>query len=137
MRLAGMALALCLALAGCGSASDGNAAATKKTTPTKATPSVKPTVAAPTGVPAPGDLSDFQCLASAKGVWYSSGVLRNDSKKTVIYQVTVFVGHADGEDTKAKTKQVVVNALGSARVAIAKIPASEGATQCYVQVLAK
>ena len=135
MRTVGMALALCLVLAGCGGSSDKQATPSKKTQTTTAAPTTKPTIAAPTGLPAPGDLHDFQCYADAKGSWNSSGILKNDSKKSVTYQVTVYVGQANGKDAKAKTKQYVVNATGSTRVALADLPAADGATQCYFQVL--
>lgn len=139
MRTVGVAVALCLLLSGCGG-SDGakNAASPAKETATAAvTPTAKPTLADPTGVPAPEDLVDFQCYADAKGTWNSSGVLKNDSGKSVTYQVSVFVGQANGKDAKARTKQYVVNASSSARVALANLPAVDGSTQCYVQVLAK
>lgn len=136
-----MALALCLVLAGCGGGGHEpkkTASPTKKTAVTTPAPSAKPTVTAPTGVPAPEDLSDFQCFANDKGVWNASGLLENTSKKSVSYQVTVFVGKDNGKDAKAKTKQYAyIRASTSIRVAITKIPAAEDATQCFVQVLAK
>ena len=151
MRFAGMALAACLLLAGCGG--DGEKAQAKpsekattkaapkapKTSKTpKASEKTAATVAPPTGTPAPGDLSNFQCLANDKGVWNASGLLRNGTKKQATYQLTAFIGRADGKDTAALTKEVQsVNAGGSVRVGLSKIPAAKDATQCYVQVLRK
>lgn len=139
MRFAGMALALVLVLSGCGAATPGvsepkaKPTAKSSTKPAKAT--VKPTAA--TGVPAPGDLTDFQC-ASDKDGWKASGILRNGAKKPVTYKVTVFVGRADGKEADALTKEVqLVQAGGSIRLEMKKIPAAKDATQCYVRVLAK
>ncbi|MDQ3157141.1 MAG: hypothetical protein M3Q98_10520 [Actinomycetota bacterium] len=140
MRFAGVAAVLCLVLAGCGGGDSPEASPTKKAT-TKATPTkatVKPTVASPTGVPAPEDLTDFQCAANKDGEWNATGILRNESRNRATYQVTVFVGEADGKDAKAMTKRVEsVLAGGSSKVEVSKIPADEDAGQCYVQVLRK
>jgi hypothetical protein len=141
MRFAGMAVVCCLVLAGCGGGDSAKEpAATKAAAPAKVKKTTKtapPTVAAPTGIPAPEDLTDFRCVADDKGVWNASGILENESKKRATYQVTVFVGEADGRDAKARTKQVEsVLAGGSTRVELSRIPAA-AATQCYVQVLRK
>ena len=142
----GLTVVLCLVLTGCaGSDSAPGATATEKAT-TKATPTrvaktaaaVAPTIAVPTGIPAPEDLSDFLCSADAKGVWNAVGILRNDSKKAVTYQVTVLVGLANGKDAKARTQQVQpLMAGGSTKISLTKIPADKDAKQCYVQVLRK
>ena len=142
MRTVGMALALCLVLAGCGGGGDDTATPPKAKATTKvkpsATPSAKPTRAAPTGVPAPQALSDFQCFPDDKGIWNSTGLLENTSKKSVTYQVTVFVGQANGKDAKAMTKPYAyVRGGTSVRVELKKLPAPGDAKQCYVQVLAK
>lgn len=140
MRFAGVVLAVGLLVAGCGGGGDPEATptTTAKPTPATATKTTPPTVAPPTGVPAPGDLTNVQCRADAKGVWNATGTLANDSDKMVSYQVTAFVGRADGKNAKALTKQVQnVTAHGSIKVVLAKIPAAKDATQCYVQVLRK
>lgn len=142
MRFAGMALALALVLSGCGGEAAKESSPTRKATskssikPAKVT--TGPSATAATGVPAPGDLVDFQCSPDGEGIWKASGILRNGSKKPVTYQVTVYVGEADGKEAKAITKQVQsVQAGGSIKVELKKIPAGEDATQCYVRVLAK
>ena len=141
MRFAGVAVVLCLVLAGCG---DGDSPeeptpakkATAKATPAKATATA--TVSAPTGEPAPEDLTDFLCAADKDGEWNASGILRNESRNRATYQVTVFVGEADGKDAKAVTKRVEsVLAGGSSKVEVSGIPADKDADQCYVQVLRK
>jgi hypothetical protein len=142
MRFAGVAVVMCLVLSGCGGGDSTKASApASKATPVetqKAAGTAAPTVAAPTGVPAPEDLTDFLCLADDEGVWDASGTLRNESKKAATYRVTVFVGEADGNDAKAATKKVrSVLAGGSSRVSVTGIPADDDATQCYVQVLRK
>jgi len=142
MRFAVVAVGLCLVLSGCGG-SPKESAPTKKVTATETTPAkvpktAKATVGVPTGVPAPEDLNDFQCAADKEGVWKASGVLRNGSKNRATYQVTVFVGEANGEDGEGMTKRVEsVLAGGSSRVSVSGIPADEEATQCFVQVLRK
>ena len=143
MRFAGVTVGLCLVLTGCGGGDSTKGATPTTRTPTKAaaakaTPTVAPTVASPTGIPAPEDLFDFLCSANAKGVWNAVGILRNESKKPATYQVTVFVGLANGKDAKARTQQVrPVMAGGSTKISVASIPADKDATQCYVQVLRK
>ncbi len=144
MRFAGIAVAVCLLLSGCGAGSEpatrptpdavATTATTKATTPT---PTSTPSVLTPTGVSALPDLKDFQCSAGADGVWNSTGILENTSKRTVTYQVTVFVGEANGQRSKAQTKQYVVSPEGSAKIGLTKLPAPKGVAQCYVQVLAK
>lgn len=143
MRLTGMALALCLLLAGCGGGSSATTSRTSSSTTTTATATAKPSATSKTtssstaGVPAPSALSDFQCVPDTKGVWGATGVLTNASNKPVTYQVTVFVGVANGQSGSALTKQYpMVNASGSINVSMPKLPAATGASSCYVQVLA-
>lgn len=142
MRFAGVAAVLCLVLAGCGGGSTGDPAPTDKatagSTSGQASTTVKPTATSPNGVPAPEDLTDFQCEADKKGEWNASGILRNESKDRATYQVTVFVGEANGQDAKAMTTRVEsVLAGGSTKVEVSQIPADKDAGQCYVQVLRK
>jgi hypothetical protein len=133
------ALALALVLAGCGGGSDPAATPTKTattTTPTKKA-TVKPTVAAPTGTPAPEALSSFRCAPDPKGRWNASGYLRNSGKNKVTYQVTVYVGEAAGGSEDARTAQVAgVAAGGSVKFSIRKVPAPKSGGPCHVQVLA-
>ncbi|MEO6472724.1 MAG: hypothetical protein ABIR57_12150 [Aeromicrobium sp.] len=142
MRFAGMAVAFCLLLSGCGGGNEPKAskspASKSQPSTAKATATKKPTIAVPTGVSALEDLSDFRCAANSKGVWNASGILQNRSKKALTYQVSVFVGRANGKDGKALTKQYAsINAHGSIKIKLTKIPAAKDAKQCYVQVLAK
>ncbi len=84
----------------------------------------KPTIAAPTGTPAPEALSQFQCAKDAKGVWNASGTIANSGKSKATYQVTVYVGEAAGSDEQAMTKQLPnIEARGSVKFAIVKVPA--------------
>jgi hypothetical protein len=137
MRTLAVALALMLALAGCGGGSEPAPKATAtKTTPTKKV-TVKPTVAAPTGTPAPEALSSFRCAADKNGRWNASGYLSNSGKTKVTYQVTVYVGEAAGGSENARTEQVAsVAAGGSVKFSILKIPAPKAGGPCHVQVLA-
>jgi hypothetical protein len=144
MRFAGLLVVLGLMLSSCGSGADvadtppsveKSAVVSKTATPT---PSPGAKAAADIGIPAPADLSEFQCTADAKGAWNASGILQNDGKKSATYQVTVLVGHADGKDASALTKEFPsIAAGGSIKVVLAKIPAAKDAAQCYVQVLRK
>ncbi len=141
MRFAGAVLAVCLLLTGCGGGDDPKAKPTEKAT-TEATvkpaKSTKAPVAEPAGLAAPGDLSNFRCSANAEGAWAASGILKNGTDKRVSYQVTVFVGEADGKDAEALAKEVQsVNANGSIKVELTDIPAAKDASRCYVQVLRK
>lgn len=139
MRFAGLFVVLGLMLSGCGGGADVEDApppVKKSAVAPTPTSSPDPKTAADAGVPAPGDLSGFQCAADAKGVWNASGILQNDDKKAATYQVTVLVGQSDGKDANALTKEFQsIAAGGSIKVLLAKIPAAKDATQCYVQVL--
>ena len=96
----------------------------------------KPTIAAPSGTPAPEALSLFRCAKDTKGRWRASGTIANDGKTKATYQVTVYIGEATGSDEKAKTKQLPnIQAGGSAKFAIAKVPAPKDGGPCHVQVL--
>ncbi len=101
---------------------------------TKAAP--KPTIAAPSGTPAPEALSQFLCAKDAKGAWNASGTIANPAKNKATFQVTVHVGEAAGTDEQAMTKQLPnIAAGGSVKFALAKIPAPKAGGTCHVQVL--
>jgi hypothetical protein len=142
MRTLVVSLALAFALAGCGGGSDPAATPTKSTkAPTKTTPTkkatVKPTVAVPTGKPAPEALSSFRCAVDKNGRWNATGYLTNSGKNKVTYQVTVYIGEASGGSEDARTMQVAnVAAGGSTKFAILKVPAPKAGGPCHVQVLA-
>lgn len=131
-----VAVALLLMLAACGGGSDpaSKPTATATKTTTKAPP--KPTIAAPSGTPAPEALSQFLCAKDAKGDWNASGTISNSGKNKATYQVTVLVGEAAGTDEQAMTKQLSnIGAGGSVKFALAKIPAPKAGGTCHVQVL--
>ncbi len=128
------AVALLLVVAGCGGGSEPAA----KPTATKTTPKVapKPTIAAPTGTPAPQALSNFVCEKNSKGVWVATGLISNAGKSKATFQVTVYVGEAAGSDEQAKTRQLAnIQAKGSAKFAIGDVPAPKTGGTCRVQVL--
>lgn len=132
-----LAVALILVLAGCGGGSAAKEPAPAKTSATAPTTTTKPTVAPPTGEPAPEALSRFRCAAGPKGVWRAAGYIANSSKSARTFQVTVYVGEAAGGDEKGRTKQLPnVAADGSTRFVIDKIPAAKTGGPCHVQVLA-
>ena len=132
-----LAVALTLVLTGCGGASDpGSSTPKPKPTKTKATPVPKPTVAAPKGTPAPEALSQFVCAKDGKGVWNASGAVANSGKTRATFQVTVHVGEAAGTAEQAVTKQLAnIEAGGSAKFALTKVPAPKAGGTCRVQVL--
>ncbi|MGA8988464.1 hypothetical protein [Aeromicrobium sp.] len=129
-----LAVVLLLVLAGCGGGSD----PAPKASPDAASATVKPTVAAPEGTPAPEALSRFRCAKDAKGTWTTSGYVSNPSKSKVTFQVTVYVGEASGAPESAKTRTVPdVAPGGSAKFSITKLPATQADAPCRVQVLAQ
>jgi hypothetical protein len=130
------AVALILVLAGCGGSADQSSTSTRTTaTPSPSATTTKPTVAPPTGTPAPEALSKFRCAKTPKGLWNSSGYLANSSKAKATFQVTVYVGEATGGAEKAKTRRVDnVGPGGSARFVINNLPAAADGP-CHVQVL--
>ncbi|MDR7085173.1 hypothetical protein J2X11_000012 [Aeromicrobium panaciterrae] len=128
-----LAVALLLVLAGCGG---GGETPEPKATATATKATAKATIAAPTGTPAPEALSLFRCAKDTKGRWRASGTIANDGKKQATYQVTVYIGEAAGSDEKAKTKQLAnIQAGGSAKFVIVKVPAPKDGGPCHVQVL--
>ena len=135
-----VAVALLLVLAGCGGGSDPAAAPTTTPTKAKATEKAavpKPTVAAPSGTPAPESLSRFLCAEDSKDSkdrWRASGTIANSGKSKATFQVTVYVGEATGGAERARTKQLAdIQAGGSAKFVITRVPAPEDGGTCHVQ----
>ena len=129
-----VAVALLLVLGACGGGSDEPGAAPSTTAPA-VVPGASPTTPAPTGDPVPAALSRFRCDADGAGTYTASGILTNSTKKSVTFQVTVYVGEPVPGRQTAKTKQVPkVAAGGSVEFQVDTIPAVEGGT-CHVQVI--
>ena len=130
-----LVVVMVLLLAGCGGG--GGETPTKPTAKATATnTTAKPTIAAPTGTPAPQALSLFQCAKDAEGAWRASGTVANDGKTKATYQVTVYIGEATGSEEKAATTQLPsIQAGGSAKFEIAEVPAPKDGGVCHVQVL--
>ena len=133
-----VAVAMLFVLAACGGGSDPETATKPSATATKtkarATP--KPTIAAPTGTPAPEALSQFRCDKDGKGSWKASGTIANPGKNKATYQVTVHVGEAAGSAEQAMTKQLPnVAGGGSVKFTLTKVPAPKAGGTCRVQVL--
>ncbi len=122
-------------LAGCGGSGDAPAKpAPTAVKTTKAAP--EPTIAPPTGKAAPEALSQFSCTENAKGTWKASGTISNSGKTKATYQVTVHVGEAAGKSEQAKTKQLPnIQAGGSVKFTLTKLPAPKAGGTCHVQVL--
>ena len=86
------------------------------------------------GDQAPEALSSFSCEKGDEDDWTAAGYVANDTKAAASYQVTVYVGPADGTTRKGSTQQVSnVKPGGSTRFEIDDI-AADG-DQCHVQVL--
>lgn len=127
MRWIVSAVAL-LALAGCSGGGDPAPAATT------AAPGAGATIGVPSGTAAPEALSAFRCNAVKDKTWVAAGFVANDGKQPVTYQVTVYVGPADGQTRPGRTLEVPkVAAGGSSRFEITDIAA--GGSTCHVQVL--
>ncbi len=126
-------------LAGCGGSGDTPtkpAPTVAKTTKATPKPTPKPTIAPPTGKPAPEALSLFSCAKDVKGAWNASGTIANSGKSKATFQVTVHVGEAAGAPEQAMTKQLPnIEAGGSVKFALDKIPAPKAGGSCHVQVL--
>ncbi|MCL3816867.1 hypothetical protein [Aeromicrobium wangtongii] len=130
------ALLLLLLLAACGADSDGSGATPTRTVPAAGQEAAIPMTPAPTGEPVPAALSRFRCEPDGSGTFTASGVLSNATKKTVTFQVTVFVGAPAPNPQQARTQQVPkVAAGGSIEFQVAKIPAAPEGGTCHVQVL--
>lgn len=130
-----VAAVMVLMLAACGDGGDPETKPTATpTTPTTSAP--EPTIAAPTGTPAPEALSQFLCAKDAKGAWNASGAIANSTKNKATFQVTVHIGEAAASGAQAMTKQLAdVEAGGSVKFALAKVPAPDAGGTCHVQVL--
>lgn len=132
MRIAAVALLLVLGACGAGSDEPKESPSTAATTQ----PAASPTTPAPTGDPVPAALSRFRCDPDGAGTYTASGTLANNAKKTVTFQVTVFVGQPGPAPQSARTKQVPKVARGgSVEFQVDKIPAAPEGGTCHVQVL--
>lgn len=141
MRVVAVALLLVLAACGGGGSEPKNSSSgtpsSAASSQTGVTPTPQPTTAKPTGVPVPEALSGFRCEQDTEGDWNAWGLLSNDGKNKVTYQVTVYIGQATGGEEQAKTKQIPsVAAGGSVKFRISKVPAPTDGGPCHVQVLA-
>lgn len=127
-----------LAVSACGGGSDEPTDPTptpEKTAAGSGTPTAEPTPSAVelSGTPAPEALSKFRCEEVDSG-WAAAGLLTNDSKESVNFQVTVYIGPADGTDREATTQRFAkVAAGGSMDFKFEKI--SNDGSECHVQVL--
>ncbi|MET0468099.1 MAG: hypothetical protein ABW075_04950 [Aeromicrobium sp.] len=132
MRMA--ALSLLLVLAACGGSDE--SPSTDASTPAASAPVASPTVAPPTGDPVPEALSGFRCEPDGAGAYRASGALKNATKASVTFHVTVHVGTPSAAPQSAKTTDVpTVKGGASVQFAVDGIPApAEGGT-CHVQVL--
>lgn len=127
-----LAVVLLLVLTGC---SGGGETPDPKATATTVAPTA-PTIAAPTGTPAPEALSRFRCAKDTKGVWRATGTIANAEKSKATFQVTVYIGEATGSAERARTKELPnIQAGGSVKFAIGRIPAPKEGGPCHVQVL--
>jgi hypothetical protein len=127
------ALALVVALGGCGGSDEPAEPTATKT----AEPKPSASIAVETGKPAPQDLASFRCAADAKGRWNAVAIVSNTTKKAQDYQITVHVGPAEGEASPARTQSIGrINAGGSVTVRVLKIPAAAPDGPCQVQLLA-
>lgn len=139
MRRGAVGLVCCglIALAGCGGgAADSapDATSASPTAPSTTTTTPAPTTASPTGTPAPEALSRFRCQQVSTG-WAAAGYLSNTGKQKATFQVTVYLGPADGSVQDAVTQRVADVAAGdSVRFRIADVPVA-GEGPCHVQVL--
>ncbi len=129
-------LPLSLSLLGaCSGGSDEPDAKASSSAPA-ADPNAAPTTPAPTGTPVPEALSRFRCDPDGTGTYTATGVVANQAKAAVTFQVTVYVGQPSGAPQAATTKQVPkVAGGGSAEFSIEKIPASAEGGTCHVQVI--
>lgn len=93
------------------------------------------TLAALDGTPQPADLSNVRCVRGEEGRWEASGTAQNSTKKDGTYQVTVFLGQADGKAAEATTKYLgEVGAGASIDFAFQKLPKAAAESTCFVQL---
>lgn len=132
MRVTTAVVMIAVLLSGCGGSGDDASSDRSPATAKVATVSPAPLE----GKPAPEDLSGFGCDRSDAGVWSSSGVLKNATKADATYQVTVFLGEANGKPANATTKHIgVIKAGQSLAFAYESLPEAAADVQCFVQVL--
>jgi hypothetical protein len=133
MRLAALSLSLLLVVAACGGSDEPT---TAQTSTPAADPAAVPTIAPPTGDPVPEALSQFRCEPDGAGTFTAMGVLKNSTKASVDFQVTVYVGPAEGSPASAKTKEIpTVKGGGSVEFTVDTVPAPPDGGTCHVQVL--
>ncbi len=127
-----MAVALVLVLPACGG---GEASTRSGTTTERALTGALPRVAE--GVRVPEALSDFACERDDEGTWTATGSVTNRTKAPATFQVTVYVGPADGAGSPARTKRIsAVQKNGSVGFEIDGIEARAPEGPCHVRVLA-
>lgn len=132
MRIAAVALLMVLAACSGGSSEPSGPATTTPAGQGVATPTNPP----PTGVPVPEALSAFQCESDGTGTYTASGALKNDTKATVTFQVTVNVGRPGTAPQAAATRQLPkVGAGDSVTFEITKVPIVDESGACHVQVV--
>jgi hypothetical protein len=125
---------LLVLLTACGGGDDEAAPATTDGETAAAT-KTEPASAAPAGTPVPEALSGFRCERNASGEWNALGVVANPAKSKAVFQVTVYVGVANGGEEQAATTEVTVAAGGSAEFSLKRLPATDPEGPCHVQVL--
>ena len=129
------ALALMLALTGCGGDPKPKAGASGEPQKKAAMDGALPNAAG--GVSAPEALSDFACERDDEGTWKASGAVTNRTKEPISFQVTVHVGNVDGQGQPASTKRISsVQNNGSVGFELDEIEIGAADGPCHVQVLA-
>jgi len=130
-----VAVALMLAVTGCGGDAKPKAEASGEPEKKVAMDGALPNVAG--GTSAPEALSDFACERDDEGKWKASGAVTNRTKEPVSFQVTVHVGNVDGQGQPASTKRISsVQKNGSVGFELDEIETRATDGPCHVQVLA-
>jgi hypothetical protein len=129
------ALALMLALTGCGGDAKPKPETSGEPAKKVAMDGALPNVAG--GTSAPEALSDFACERDESGTWRATGAVTNRTKEPLSFQVTVHVGTADGQGQPASTKRISsVQKNGSVGFALDEIETGAADGPCHVQVVA-